>query len=73
MAMLEKLKTAPGDLLQFYGDVKMELRKVTWPSRKEVSGTTTVVIASVFFFGFYLFLVDFVLRNGVERVFQLFR
>ncbi len=71
--MLEKLKTAPADLLRFYGDVKVELRKVTWPSRKEVYGTTTVVIASVFFFGFYLFLVDFVLRNAVERLFQLFR
>ena len=71
--MLEKLKTAPGDLVRFYRDVKTELRKVTWPSRKEVYGTTTVVIASVFFFGFYLFLVDFILRNAVERVFQLFR
>ena len=71
--MLEKLKAAPGNLVRFYGDVKMELRKVTWPSRKEVYGTTTVVIASVFFFGFYLFLVDFILRNAVERVFQLFR
>ena len=71
--MLEKLKAAPGNLVRFYGDVKVELRKVTWPSRKEVYGTTTVVIASVFFFGFYLFLVDSILRNAVERVFQLFR
>ena len=71
--MLEKLKSAPGNLVRFYGDVKVELKKVTWPSRKEVYGTTSVVILSVFFFGFYLFLVDFVLRRAVERVFQLFR
>jgi preprotein translocase subunit SecE len=42
----------------FLKDARAELRKVTWPSRAEVTSTTVVVILSVFFFGFYLFFVD---------------
>jgi preprotein translocase subunit SecE len=71
--MLEKVKEAPGNFIQFYGDVKTELRKVTWPSRKEVYGTTVVVIVTVFFFGLYLSLVDLFLSYGVNYVFELFR
>ena len=71
--MLEKVRDAPKNLITFYGDVKTELKKVTWPSKKEVYGTTTVVIITVFFFGFYLFLVDQLLRNMVSQIFQFFR
>ena len=42
----------------YFKDVRAELKKVTWPSRKEVYGTTVVVIVAVLFFGFYLFFVD---------------
>ncbi|MDA2939004.1 preprotein translocase subunit SecE [Acidobacteria bacterium AH-259-A15] len=71
--MLEKVRDAPKNLITFYGDVKTELKKVTWPNKKEVYGTTTVVIITVFFFGLYLFLVDQLLRNMVSRIFQFFR
>ncbi len=70
--MLEKVKEAPRNLITFYGDVKTELKKVTWPSKKEVYSTTMVVIVTVFFFGLYLFLVDLLLRNGVQRIFLFF-
>ncbi|MDA2929433.1 preprotein translocase subunit SecE [Acidobacteria bacterium AH-259-O06] len=73
LLMLEKVRDAPKNLITFYGDVKTELKKVTWPSKKEVYGTTTVVIITVFFFGLYLFMVDQLLRNMVSRVFQFFR
>ena len=70
--MLEKVKEAPRNLITFYGDVKTELKKVTWPSKNEVYGTTLVVIVTVFFFGVYLFLVDILLRNGVQQIFRFF-
>ena len=59
-------------MIAFYGDVKTELKKVTWPSKKEVYGTTLVVIVTVFFFGLYLWVVDIVLRSGVQQIFQFF-
>jgi preprotein translocase subunit SecE len=57
---------------QFYADVRSEMKKVSWPGRQEVTGTTIVVIAAVFFFGFYLWLVDTVLALGLDRVLRYF-
>ena len=42
----------------FFGEVRGELKKVTWPSRQEVQTTTVVVIATTIVFGFYLFGLD---------------
>jgi preprotein translocase subunit SecE len=53
---------------QFYGDVRGEVRKVSWPGRDEVVGTTVVVIIAVFFFGLYLGLVDSLLRRAFDFV-----
>lgn len=53
---------------EFYGDVRGEVKKVSWPSRDEVVGTTVVVIIAVFFFGAYLGLVDFVLRRSFDLI-----
>jgi preprotein translocase subunit SecE len=46
------------DLRNFFSEVRNELKKVTWPSRKEVYQTTLVVIATSIFFGFYLWGLD---------------
>ncbi|HUV13427.1 MAG TPA: preprotein translocase subunit SecE [Acidobacteriota bacterium] len=70
--MLEKLKGLPGRISVFIADVKAEMKKVTWPSKKEVYGTTIVVIVAVFFFGFYLFFVDSILQVVVNRIFKIF-
>ena len=42
----------------FLSEVRAELKKVTWPSQKEVYSTTIVVIGTTVFFGFYLWLLD---------------
>jgi len=65
--LLESLKVSR--INQFFGDVKMEMRKVSWPGRKEVYGTTIVVLCAVFFFGIYLGLVDTVLQYGVQGLY----
>ena len=39
---------------QYYLDVRGEMKKVSWPDRQEVIGTTIVVIVATFFFGLYL-------------------
>ena len=57
---------------QFYLDVRGEMKKVSWPSRDEVFGTTMIVIASVFFFGLYLGLVDAILSQGFKVVLEKF-
>ena len=54
----------------FFRDVLSEVRKVTWPSRGEVVGTTIVVIVAGFIFGFYLFVIDSGLSWLVDRIFK---
>lgn len=71
--MLETISSWPRRLVGFYGDVKTELKKVTWPSKKEVYGTTLVVIVTVVFFGLYLFVVDLFLQAGIEWIYGTFR
>jgi preprotein translocase subunit SecE len=56
--------------LQFLREVKIELKKVTWPSRKEVSSTTLVVIATSIFFGFYLWGLDLVFSRVLSLAFK---
>jgi preprotein translocase subunit SecE len=58
---------------QFYLDVRSEMKKVSWPGKQEVMGTTIVVIVAVFFFGFYLGLIDYILGVGLAKVFAYFR
>ncbi|MEX0880445.1 MAG: preprotein translocase subunit SecE [Thermoanaerobaculia bacterium] len=57
-------------LRDFFRDVVIEVKKVSWPGRQEVVGTTVVVIFACFVFGFYLFLVDSGLSWIVDRIFK---
>ncbi len=52
-----------GEGRSFLSEVRSELKKVTWPSRKEVYSTTLVVIATSIFFGFYLWGLDLALSR----------
>jgi preprotein translocase subunit SecE len=52
-----------GKAVRFFREVRAELGKVTWPSRKEVIGSTAVVIVSVFIVSFFLGLVDVILQK----------
>ena len=53
---------------RFFKDAKAELKKVTWPSREEVTATTVVVIASIIFFGFFLFFMDVAFGWGLAKI-----
>lgn len=50
-----------GKSFQFYQDVRSELRKVTFPTRKETIASTAVVITVVFIIAIYLGMIDFIL------------
>jgi preprotein translocase subunit SecE len=49
--------------IRFFREVRAELGKVNWPGRKEVIGSTAVVIVSVFIVSFFLGFVDLIIRN----------
>jgi preprotein translocase subunit SecE len=55
-------------LKTFLTEVRAELKKVTWPGRKEVYSTTIVVMATTVFFGFYLWGLDIVFSRVLSQV-----
>ena len=63
-----KLKALPTRIGSFLSDVRNEMRKVTYPSRKEVQATTVVVIVTVIIFGVYFFVIDTTINSGVQWV-----
>jgi preprotein translocase subunit SecE len=55
---------------QFFGDVKLEMKKVTWPTRDDVVAQTVIVLICLFFFGFFLYgtnqTLDYLVRKLIE-------
>ena len=57
---------------EYVGELKAEMRRVTWPNRQQVESTTAVVIISVFLFAGYFALIDKILSTGVNKLFGYF-
>lgn len=87
MSMLEQVKPAPAradrepgggvrgwwsSTREFLADVRSEMRRVTWPSRREVYATTVVVILTASCFGLYLWGLDLAINWAVNWIFRLF-
>ena len=58
-------KTNP---IEFVQQVRREVAKVTWPSRKETTITTVMVFIFVFLAAIFFFIVDQVLSTAVRAV-----
>jgi len=69
---MQKIAGWPLALKNYFEDLHTEMKRVTWPSWKQVRGTTAVVIVSVFAFSAYFFVVDFVVQRGVQKLFDTF-
>ena len=72
---VEKRKGEEGNLLkyvkvslQFLRESKMELKKVKWPTRKELLASTAVVIALVLVVSFFLGIIDFGLIKIIRAI-----
>ena len=73
---LDTVRTAAGGRLErlrvFLSEVRNELKRVTWPSQKEVYATTVVVILTSLFFGIYLFAIDTLFFSLVQWILRRF-
>jgi preprotein translocase subunit SecE len=75
--MLDNLKESPERVggwfarsRRFLSEVRAELGRVTWPTRREVWATTLVVILVSLVFGLYLYGVDVFLSWVVQLIFR---
>ncbi len=57
--------------MEFVRQVRQEMRKVTWPSMKETTITTTMVLIMVALTALFFLAVDAVLSYGVRMVLGL--
>ena len=65
-----KEKTFIDKGVQFLREVKVELKKVTWPSRKQTMGSTVVVLVIVTIISLFLGVVDAGLSGLIRAVLQ---
>ena len=56
----------------FLSEVRNELKRVTWPTQKEVYATTVVVILTSIFFGVYLYSIDYALDTLILSILRRF-
>jgi preprotein translocase subunit SecE len=56
---------------EFLPEVVAEMKKVTFPSRQEVIGTTGVVLVTSVIFALFLGATDFLISKGYTWLFQL--
>ncbi len=68
----QKIRVSFRNGLEFIRETRKELNNVSWPPRREVTGTTLVVIVAVFFFGFFLYVVDVIVGSGMNLIFHRF-
>ena len=73
---IESVRQAAGGRFErmrlFLSEVRNELKRVTWPTRRDVYATTIVVILVSLFFGLYLWLLDIGMDRIVRWIFGRF-
>jgi preprotein translocase subunit SecE len=67
---LENVTAWPSRTRDYFNELKLEMKRVTWPSRKQVEGTTVVVIFTVFAFAAFFAVVDALLNDSVTRMYK---
>lgn len=73
MGAVDTVRSWPASVKEFYTETRLEMKRVTWPERKQVQATTVVVIVTTFFFAFYLRLADLLFGSLINLMFKKFR
>ena len=71
-SLVQRVSAWPVAIKDYTQELQLEMRRVTWPAWKQVRATTGVVIACVFVFAAYFWIVDFILQRSVGKVFETF-
>lgn len=69
---MQRVGQWPSQTKDYFEDLQQEMKRVTWPSWKQVRATTGVVIAAVFAFAAYFAVVDYLVGRGITKLFDSF-
>lgn len=67
---IQRASAWPMEVKNYFEELQLEMRRVTWPSWKQVRATTVVVIVAVFAFAAYFALVDNVVNAMITKLFN---
>jgi preprotein translocase subunit SecE len=67
---MQRAGSWPVRVKNYFEELQMEMRRVTWPSWKQVRATTVVVIIAVFAFAAYFAVVDEVVSSAIQKLFN---
>ena len=68
----KKKEKKPNRILRWLKDLKGELKKVTWPSLKDVVKNVGIVILCVIIVGIFIWSFDFLARAVIDALLKLF-
>jgi len=68
---LEGMKQWPQITRDYFADLQLEMKRVTWPTRAQVQATTIIVILTVFAFAAYFKVVDGIIERLIALVTSL--
>ena len=57
-------------LKQYFSDCRQELKKIIWPTKKEVISSVRIVLISTLFSAIVLGVVDFLVARGMSLIFK---
>lgn len=58
----------PNKVVNYFKDVKSELKKVVWPSFKQVKNNTLIVIACILIIGIFICVFDFIFDKSLGNI-----
>jgi preprotein translocase subunit SecE len=70
-ALAERVKGWPQTVRDYFQNLRLEMRRVTWPSKKQVQATTGIVILAVFAFAAYFAVVDAILSQTITKLYEV--
>jgi preprotein translocase subunit SecE len=72
VSISQKAASWPTNVKNYIEELRMEMRRVTWPAWKQVRATTSVVIAATFAFAAYFAVVDAIVGRMIEKLLGMF-
>ena len=69
---IQRASSWPIGVKNYFEELQTEMKRVTWPSWKQVRATTLVVIVAVFAFAAYFAVIDQIFLTLINKLFNAF-
>jgi preprotein translocase subunit SecE len=69
---IQRASSWPVGVKNYFEELQTEMKRVTWPSWKQVRATTIVVIIAVFAFAAYFAVIDQIFLSLINKLFNAF-